>query len=236
MNYCTNCGEASKKNICEKCGAKQNTSHKFCGWCGEPLGENAHSCIKCKQKIKDGSFFKFIKKLCIIPIIIALYIVFGAFLGDNDFSNSKVILAFVVSGIAIVGSVLLFVPLTDNILNSKFKAPLRQMLKVLKVVLIFVLCATTLKMFVKPTEKLTIDHRACNEAVEVFHDEVKLKNEASFVANSFNIQEYDVMGNENLTTYKITIDYSAENGFGGMVRDTYEVTLTYDSEKDEFIR
>ena len=41
MKYCTNCGKENSKRMCINCGAKQNSIHKFCGWCGIELNQNA---------------------------------------------------------------------------------------------------------------------------------------------------------------------------------------------------
>ena len=87
-----------------------------------------------------------------------------------------------------------------------------------------------------PKESQTIEQRACAEAVEVFHKNVRLKNESSFQLNSYNVKTYDEVyqGNENFTRYFVTLNYSAQNSFGGNSTDTYEVVLLYNNEDDTF--
>lgn len=64
--------------------------------------------------------------------------------------------------------------------------------------------------------------------MEIFHAEVTLKNEASFVLNDSKVTYIDSYeGNDNLALVTVVLDYSAQNGFDGMNRDTYTVKMIF---------
>lgn len=72
----------------------------------------------------------------------------------------------------------------------------------------------------------------------VFHSNVKLNNEASYVLNDAVVLSWDepVVENqpENTKAVKVILDYSAENKFGGMVRDKYYVRFLYNTNTGEY--
>lgn len=76
-----------------------------------------------------------------------------------------------------------------------------------------------------------------NAALEVFHSEVALKNEASFVLNDSTVSiQKDCNGEEEACPVTVYLDYSAQNGFGGMVRDTYKVELIFNHVTGKYSR
>lgn len=86
------------------------------------------------------------------------------------------------------------------------------------------------------TEHVITENEIIDVAVNCFHDEVKLRNEASFVLNDAQVFLKEEEEETGTQTFKIIIDYSAENGFGGMERETYTVFLRYDKETDQYYR
>ena len=93
----------------------------------------------------------------------------------------------------------------------------------------------TLLSSLPDTNTKDVENRAYELAVDTFHTNVRLKNESSFTMNSFStrkIENYN--GNKSETFYNITLDYSAQNGFGGFARDTYTVEMVYDKDTDGF--
>lgn len=84
-------------------------------------------------------------------------------------------------------------------------------------------------------ETKSVEENAYTMAIDTFHSNVKLKNEESFKVNTYSIGKNDnYNGNDNLVLYTVTIDYSAQNGFGGYVREDYTVELEYNKETESF--
>ena len=71
--------------------------------------------------------------------------------------------------------------------------------------------------------------KATEEAEKVFHEKVQLKNEDSYVLNDSTVTAfYTESGKIDVT---VLLDYSAQNGFGGMNRNAYKVEFSfYDGE------
>lgn len=65
--------------------------------------------------------------------------------------------------------------------------------------------------------------KAIKEAERVFHANVKLKNEGSYVRNNANVQAY--YDDDGDLKVDVLLDYSAQNGFGGMTRSNYLVVF-----------
>ena len=233
MKYCTNCGNENKNKICKNCGVKNGTVHRFCAWCGNELTENASICTNCNEKVKSSIISKLLN---IINVVFAVFMLFFAltFLFNNG----------ILSAVFFILSAFSAFPFIKNIIrNNTIKKPkLRTLLKIARVAIIFItmiLAFTTIPQTETPSESsdpkeptvyVVYTDLATKAAEEVFHREVKLKNEASYVLNDslvygFKTPESD---NPNLAKGYVNLDYSAQNGFGGMTRSTYSVTLYFD--------
>ena len=236
MKYCTNCGKESNKNICDKCGVKQNTNHKFCGWCGEGLLDNAYRCPQCHEKVQDNKLVKFLNKICKIPIAIYAIFILLCLLQIKDVIEKIGVIKLGLSVIIVVVSILLITNSLDRYLQSKFKKGIASIIQIVKIPIIILLLVLGVSIpATKKEETQTVYERACENALDVFHENVRLKNESSFQLNGYSGQLFEeYKGQENLTLYRITIKYSAQNGLGGYGNDTYTVDLEYDSNSDEF--
>lgn len=225
MKYCTNCGKENSKRMCINCGAKQNSIHKFCGWCGIELNQNAFVCPNCHERIKKGAFVKISN---IIGIILACLLAYCTIAAQNEYRFYYLI------PLAII--IFLLTPFAISLIQNNSKKPIKLLLHIARIALIIILFFSSCKLTEIPKESQTIEQRACAEAVEVFHKNVRLKNESSFQLNSYNVKTYDEVyqGNENFTRYLVTLNYSAQNSFGGNSTDTYEVVLLYNNEDDTF--
>lgn len=53
MRYCTNCGAETNEKICTACGVKNNKSHNYCYWCGNPINANASICTSCHESVRN---------------------------------------------------------------------------------------------------------------------------------------------------------------------------------------
>ncbi|MBQ3519667.1 MAG: hypothetical protein IJA31_10145 [Clostridia bacterium] len=217
VKYCTNCGKESKNKTCEHCGVKMNKTHLFCMWCGSELSENASICPNCKEKTKP---------LSSIPgVVLAIILFVAALLSDP-----------VVLKILLIALGILFLPFMRRILKQKTVGNQKKR-KIISIVTAIVV-VVALSAFVKsigtengtPTATMPTEKTAIKMAESVFHDNVQLKNEESYVLNDadctiFN-EPYD--GDENRVLIRVKLDYSAQNGFGGMNRESYTVEMVYD--------
>ena len=221
MKYCRNCGKETTKKICPHCGNKAKEAQNYCGWCGNEVDKNAVECPQCHEKLKTG----FILKIgSVLGVLVALFLFFFAIIYATDGAIGTTIL-FAVGG-------LLLLPLVGSIIK-KLTFNKKAIRKILSVVRIFVVLGVVFGGFVmmpeaEPVKNEVYKDQATEAALRVFHNEVSLKNEESFVLND-SIVTYDTPyeGNENLAYVKVILDYSAQNGFGGMNRDTYTVELIF---------
>lgn len=78
---------------------------------------------------------------------------------------------------------------------------------------------------------------ATQVAEQVFHEVVKLKNEASYVLNASDVTYNKTMYEDKDSTYTIVtvvLDYSAQNGFGGLNRKNFTVQFTFDKATGQY--
>lgn len=230
MLYCRNCGIETTKKICPGCGNKSKDGENYCGWCGNKVDKNAVKCPQCQEKLKAGRGEKFLKFVCIIAAIVFL------FMGLSRISNDSV-----VTGILFVAAGLLLLPPVGNLiknLTSGNKAVKKafSVIRIIVVVIVAIICMVTPKdTYEGPTEYKVYDKDATEEAVEVFHQRVPLKNEESFVLNDSDVTvETPYEGDANKALVTVVLDYSAQNSFGGMNREEYTVKMRFDYTTGEY--
>ena len=223
MAYCTNCGKESSKKICESCGVKRNATHKHCAFCGAELPEKAALCANCKEPVKgEAIIWNIINILISIPLLAILILAIGE--GQPIFVIGYLLLSF-----------LLCLPFTKSVIRNATigKKGLRKILKLLRnlaIVVFFVMGMNNLN--VSEPEITVYKDEATAAAEVVFHEEVHLKNEASYVLNDSEVlwettPYKDVEGSRWRLVW-VTLDYSAQNGFGGTNRETYTVEMLFD--------
>lgn len=234
MKYCTNCGTENTKKICNSCGVKINKTHKYCGYCGKEINENAVICTACGKSIKPTVKDK------IFNILGWIFALFFIFLAIPSIENSDYL------GIAFCfGAAIISTPIIGKLLKKIFKGKLST---IIRIVLIIVCFACSLE-FSQDVQFEIYQEDATAAAEVVFHEEVNLKNEASFVINdskvTYETEDYTKKVDYAADTYKtypnvrlvnVVIDYSAENGFGGTNRDTYTVKLLFSTETGKYYR
>lgn len=214
MSYCTNCGKQTTKKICPECGVKRNTNHKYCEWCGEVINENAIVCINCKESTKSSKGI-FITILGVLLIILA-------------FITESIIVRI----LCVIIGISLF-PFVNRIIveNTKGKKWIRNVRTIFASILLIV------AFFGIPDGPHVVTNEEAIKAAEiVFHKEYELKNEDSYVLNNsyVNIADEPFEGDENLVLVTVTLDVSAENSFGGMVREDYVIEILYNYEDGEY--
>ena len=78
------------------------------------------------------------------------------------------------------------------------------------------------------------EKEAVKQAEKFFHNQVKLKNEASYVLNdSIVTASYTSSGEISVV---VVLDYSAQNSFGGMTRNGYKVEMLFGNGKYRFVK
>ncbi len=226
--FCTNCGKENNKKICQHCGVKKNTTHLFCEWCGNPISENVTICTSCQEKVKPNGSAK------IFNIISLLGIVFLLFSIIMSLSSS----AFLPVILFVIGIILLL-PFTKNAIKcaTHNKQSLRKPLSVVRIFLVIILAFIGLVS--QPAAEFEVYTDDATKAAEiVFHEEVALKNENSFVINDSDVtyltEPYN--GKENLRLVTVVIDYSAQNGFGGSNRNDYTIKILFNIENGNYYR
>lgn len=128
MKYCTNCGKENSKRRCINCGAKQNSIHKFCGWCGIELNQNAFVCPNCHERIKKGAFVKISN---IIGIILACLLAYCTIAAQNEYRFYYLI------PLAII--IFLLTPFAISLIQNNSKKPIKLLLHIARIALIIIL-------------------------------------------------------------------------------------------------
>ena len=122
------------------------------------------------------------------------------------------------------------------------KRGLRTVLKILRIVIVVLLLCIgfVLNDAEKPEEYVVYKDQATAAAEVVFHEEVQLKNEASYVLNDSDVTYQrtpynDVEGSPYRLVW-VKLDYSAQNGFGGLNREVYTVEMIFDTSSGAYFR
>lgn len=225
--YCTNCGAESSKKICQKCGVERDKTHLYCKWCGNEIKERATICVSCGEKVKKTGVDRFVSLIFgLVTLLLIAYTAITVITGD-----------YVATAILVVGIIILL-PFVKEIIrkNTIGKNGLRIGLNIARIFIVVVLFFLA-QNFIEATEG-GVDAIATEKYAEiVFHENVKLKNEESFVLNDIEVITIeDYPSDENKKYVVVSIDYSAENGFGGTNREEYIVELICDTKTDQFYR
>ncbi len=229
MKYCTNCGKECSGKICPSCGVKNNTSHKYCGWCGSDVHENAVICTKCNERIKQSGASKFFGIVTLLFAVVLFALGIGSALDG----------AFVSTILYWLGGILLLPFIGGIIRNATFHQPgKRKAFQTVRIILIVVLFVGGLVTMAAPDPFEIYTEDATAAAEVVFHEEVKLKNEASFVINESKVTYFNdaYKNNEDLRLVTVVIDYSAQNSMGGMTRDSYTVKILFNVKNGNYYR
>jgi len=222
MKYCKNCGKENSAKICSHCGSNSRKAHNYCGWCGNEINEKVIICPNCHEKQVDGAGAKFGNAICVVLALIFAFTAAGFIFFEG---------AIVPAVLFLIAAVLLL-PFMNNVVKNatfgnKGKRTLLSIARILAVIVIFIVGIMTIPES-EPIKNEVYSNEATEAALQVFHDEVNLKNEDSFVLNDSKVTyQNSYNGNDNLALVTVVLDYSAQNGFGGMNRDTYTVKLVF---------
>ncbi|MBP3327631.1 MAG: hypothetical protein J6L91_01845 [Clostridia bacterium] len=224
MSYCTNCGVESKNRICKSCGVKKGKIKNYCEWCGNKIDKNAIKCPICNERLKMKKT-SFILDM-IFLIIFLLYVV--AFTMGRLVAGETNVLACV---LIMFFGLLLSLPICKIFINNMTigKTVIRKLINVGRyIILAVVFIAGCFALPADNIEFSVYEQDAIDAAVELFHENVKLKNEASFQLNDTQviIGDYNKAGDYQYVT--VYLDYSAQNGFGGYNRETQEIEMKFE--------
>lgn len=243
MNYCTNCGKESKKNVCPHCGVKRDKTHKYCAWCGNELEENAEICPNCKERIvksKAAKIYSVLRWFTPIPILCGM-------LYWMNVPYEQIVTSMPVNylGMALALTASLFMMFYPNIVNfirkkTHKKFSLRKILNAVCALVLIALFATGIGLnnYILNSGKYVYSiGKAEDYAIDILHNSLPLKNRDSFrVINSFSKTDEESKANkESKFIYtNVYVEFVAENSFGAGVSTPYEVKVSYDKETHEY--
>lgn len=200
-----------------------------CPECGKEISDQAKMCPQCGYAIihsKDKSLNKIVSMIwTIIRYILAFGVIYYGIKSyvANIFSSSK----FISTLIIIAG--ILILPMVSVLLKKIVKSKkLYLSLMVIKYFIEFSLLIVAFILIMKVDNPAYIyEGEALKTAEEFFHENVHLKNEDSYVLNDYTVEVYNWDKDKNWELVLVSLDYSAENGFGGNDRKTCVVSLLY---------
>ncbi len=229
MKNCLKWGDESSNKTLKK----RNVERLFCTWCGNEIKENADKCTNCNEKIKPSIFDYFIKVLKYVFILVNLLYI--CFIVEVDIKSYRSTLLFTLV-------IVLLLPIVVKTIKNKTigKKKIRVLINVVRGLLVFILFFAALINI--PDDVFgDIPYEASKEeatemAEIVFHEEVNLNNEQSFVINDSSLNRITYNDDENLQIIMVTLDYSSQNAFGEMNRNEYIVELLYDTSDGHYYR
>lgn len=199
------------------------------------MAERASLCVSCHESIRSNTFVRVlaIVFLCLTPIwflIVAL--------GSQSLLYTLMVLAS--------AALMLFLALPRSGILIKQLTHSKRWLRFPIYLLCFVLAAflsiSPIFLDAQRDAQVPTANETKNDG-ESFNDSAikaaktvlqnNLKNPSSLQIHSADVKLKSIDDNHN-PTYVVTLDYSAQNGFGGMNRDTYVVTLVYKIEEGKF--
>lgn len=231
MIYCTSCGETGDAKICESCGVARGTKHNYCGWCKSEIKEGAAICLECKERVKVTKGVRLRKVLDILIAMFLLYLSVVAFTDDAK-KTSSYLIAIILLCLAIFHLPYFRELIKRKTIGNKKKRIAIHAIKGIVCFIIFINAMASSEIEVTYSVATT---PATKAAVVVFHEEVTLKNVDSFVVNDSVVRAGEP-NEEGVVTVTVTIDYSAQNGFGGLNRDNKDIKLLFSTESGGYFR
>lgn len=215
--YCTNCGESvGDLKICSHCHLKTKKNYKkYCRYCGGAIGEN-QKCSECGS-LARASVIESIARFFISAIMLVCYI----------FALSLIRFKMTAMGLALlVGTLTIHALIYRKKQIRKFKTKLFHH-KAKKLILTLIYMSVPIGLAASLLVGAALDGSGIGENSRVIaYGEncirQTLKNPSSMKIHSSNITD-SFKTDDGYTYYKILIDYSAQNGFGGYVRKTGEI-------------
>ena len=209
--------------FCKKCGRQLDDNALFCSNCGEKCDSNAEMfCEKPAVGFKQSVFETILRLMNIVAFVVAFLVGVVQILMSNIIGGIIVLL--------FVALVIAFVFRKTQIAKIKNKIP-NEMIRKIIVITIYFLLPLFMFASIGIAASLTEDSgvsSANHDAIAISYAESNLKNQLknpeSLQIHSSKVYVDFEWGDYHY--YTITIDYSAQNGFGGYNRNNdYDVIL-----------
>ncbi len=219
--FCTNCGEAvGKSKICPRCHLKTKKNYKkYCRYCGGTVGEKK-KCSVC------GSLARISVIETIVRFFItALMVFFYLFALGDIFLNKQIVVGL----ITLIGTLVIHIFVYRKKQIKKFKTKLVHK-KARKLLLSLIYVGIFIGLIAVPLIGTALNNSVIGEYVDnsrvISYSEniirQTLKNPSSMKINNSSVEE-SFTTDDNWTYYKVVVDYSAQNEFGGYGRNTKEI-------------
>ena len=209
--------------FCKKCGSQLNDNALFCSNCGEKCDSNADAFYeKPAVEFKQSVFETILRLMNIVAFVVTILV-----------GVVQILMSNIIGGIIIllfVALVIAFVFRKTQISKIKNKIP-NEMIRKIIVITIYFLLPLLMFASIGIAASLTVDSgvsSANHDAIAISYAESNLKNQLknpeSLQIHSSKVYVDFEWGDYHY--YTITIDYSAQNGFGGYNRNSdYDVIL-----------
>ena len=209
--------------FCKKCGSQLDDNALFCSNCGEKCDSNANAFNEKPAAEFKQSVFETILRLMNIVVFVVAFL-----LGVVQILMSNVIGGIII--LLFVALVIAFVFRKTQIAKIKNKIP-NEMIRKIIVITIYFLLPLLMFASIGIAASLTEDSgvsSANHDAIAISYAESNLKNQLKN-PESLQIHSSEVYVDfewGDYHYYTITIDYSAQNSFGGYNRNNdYDVIL-----------
>lgn len=219
--FCTNCGETvGKSKICPRCHLKTKKNYKkYCRYCGGTVGEKK-KCSMCGS-LARVSVIETIVRFFLTTLIVFCYLLALGWIFLNKMT--------VVGLTTFIGTLAIHIFVYRKKQIRKFKTKLvhnkaRKLILSLIYIGVFI-GLIAVQLIGTALNDSVIGEYADNSRVISYSENIirqTLKNPSSMKINNSRVEE-SFTTDDSWTYYKIVIDYSAQNGFGGYSRDTEEI-------------
>ncbi len=219
--HCTNCGTSvGKLKLCPKCRLKTKKNYKMhCMYCGGTIGNN-NKCNTC------GSLARTSLIEIIARFIISIALIFNYLFAIGCILVNKML----IEGITVlIGTFAVHIFLYRKRQIKKIKIKLFHV-KARKIIFSLIYMGIFLSMFLIMAVGTSLgnstisDYADNSRAISYSENIIKqtLKNPSSMQINDSKVAE-SFVSDDGWTYYKVIIDYSAQNGFGGYNRKQEEI-------------
>lgn len=236
QGFCTNCGEPINGRVCLNCGHKNNTTHKYCQFCGKTIVNQAAICVHCRETVRSSLLVRLLA-------LAALFITPGWCLMMTR--HSALYGGLVILAGAII--LLLGLPFASNVISRKThqKRWLRFPLYLLSFTFAFVLSVGPMLLEIVMQE---VEYRERLEFQQMFdgeaYEDSAIKAAEVVVKRTLEDPNYLVVrktevhvlnfDENNNPTYNVYLNYDAKTAKGWIYNDSSRLDLVYKLDEGVF--
>ncbi len=204
---------------CKKCGNQLDDGMQFCSYCGEKCSESPNeTALPNNQNTQDSLIERILRFICMAVFVITVFV------GVVQLLTSNIVGALIILLIAILSFV--FILQKKKIAKIKSRCT-NAIAKKLLVIAIYLLLSVVMFISIGVGGMLANESSANPKTTATSYAQLTLENSLRN-PDSLQIHNTDVkisVEDENYHYYNIIIEYSAQNGFGGYNRNTYEILV-----------